>query len=75
MVAPNKWRFRFAWPQRSSSGFVKESSIIGQLLYAAFAYESTPAAVQVVAYVLIIITNILLTLLANRLNKGGDSEN
>lgn len=52
-----------------SSGWVKEDSLLGQLLYAVMGYEATPTATQLIAY----ITGLLLLLALPRLfNKGID---
>ena len=37
-------------PLWNSSGWVRESSVTGQILYALLGYESTPSPIQVVAY-------------------------
>ena len=37
-------------PLWDSSGFIPETSIIGELLYAVFSYEATPTALQVAIY-------------------------
>jgi len=50
-----------------TSGWIDESSLTGQLLYAVTGYESTPNANQVIAY----IAGILLLLLLPRLLKKG----
>lgn len=56
-------------PLWDSSSFVSEASIMGQLLYATFAYEATPAGIQVFGYLSTVLVNLLLAIYIRGLNN------
>ena len=57
-------------PLWNSSSIISESSIVGQLLYAIFAYEATPAPIQVAVYGAILVIVFLLFIFTNQCNKN-----
>ncbi len=57
-------------PLWDSSSIISESSIVGQLLYAIFAYEATPAPIQVIVYGVTLSVILFLFLITNRLNNN-----
>ena len=59
-------------PLWDSSGFIAESSVTGQLLYALLGYEATPTAIQAVCYLGGALLLLILALLAASIQRRGE---